>query len=509
MPPSATRNVAKNTFLLTIGLLGGRVLALFVTKKMTPILGPEGLGIWGLANDLGIIVLTIVNFGLGVLLTREVTRRPGLSWPLLWAVLRLRWLLAAACFVLLVFYLRATDKDALTTAAVLVTALGLLAETSAMACDAVLQAHEKVQYQTHGQLVSAAVYFLLAFWWLDAGYGLMGVIWANTVSRFVRLVVMVPLMLRYTGPWRRALPGEAAPGLRDMLRLGFALCMATTFGIISYKIDTVMLTEMMGQAATGIYVLGHRPLDFMLVLPNLFATALFPSLARYAGDSLRDARRLSERALRYMLAAMLPVTWFMVLAARPLIEWFARGTEGADPRQFHDSILVLQLVIWGVPFQSANHVLNRALIAAGRERAFFGIGLAALVTNVSLNLLLIPRYGYYGAAVATVVCLAQSLALHLWVLRGTELRVPLRRALWLPAAALATSWFAAALLLRVFAPGWLDGWFALAAGRGWATFAGGIVLWALCYLAAVFAWRVLDREDLRLLPQLMRRGGDR
>ncbi|MDD5718574.1 MAG: flippase [Candidatus Krumholzibacteria bacterium] len=507
MSETATQSVARNTLLLTIGLLAGRILAIFVTKKMTPILGPAGLGIWGLANDIGIILLTVINYGLGVLLTRDITRNRGLSWPLLWAALRLRWLLGAACFLLLLVYLHTTDKDPLTSAAVLVTALGLFAETSAMACDAVLQAHEKVKYQTYGQLVSAAVYFVLAYWWLDAGYGLMGVVWANVASRVVRLAVMAPLMFWQTGPWRRALPGEQAPDLRSMLRLGFALCMATTFGIISYKIDTVMLTEMVGKAATGIYVLGHRALDILLVVPNLFVTALFPALARYMGQSRLDARRLGERALRYMLTAMVPVTWLVVLGARPVIEWFARGTAAADPSQFADSIFVMQLVVWGVPFQSASFVLNRTLIAAGRERVFLWIGVAALATNVTLNLLLIPRYGYYGASVATVICLAQSLALQFWVLRGTPEWLPPRRALLGPTAALLVSWFAASALLHQAAPAWTDGWLALNVTRGWTPFLGGIALWAVCYAAAVFGMRILDRDDLRLLPQLLRRSG--
>ncbi len=502
---TATRSVAKNTVLLSVGLLGGRLLGLFVAKKMTPILGPEGLGVQGYATDIAIIMLTVMNFGLGVLLTREVARQRELSWPLLWSTLRLRWLLGVIAFVLLLVYLQATGKDQLTTLAVVVTALGLFFETSAMACDSVLQAHEKVQYQTVGQLVSAMVYFGLAWTWLDAGWGLMGVIWANTISRAVRLAVMAPLMFWKTGPWRRARPDETPIGMRTMVGLGFSLCLATTLGIMSFKIDTIMLTEMVGKAATGIYVLGHRVMDYMLILPNLFATAMFPALARYTRQSADDARRLGERSLRYMLVVILPATWFVVLAARPMIEWFARGNQDADPAQFAASIAVLQIVVWGVPFQAANHVLNRTLIAAGRERVFVWIGLAAVLANVGLNLLLIPRWGYYGASAATVYCLAQSLVLHVWNVQRTEYRIAVARALPLPLLALAGSWLVAAALIRLSGTTAWHGWWSLPVDRGWGPFLVGIAIWASCYVVAVFGLRILAREDLALLRHLMRR----
>jgi O-antigen/teichoic acid export membrane protein len=503
---TATRSVAKNTLLLSLGLLGGRALGLFVAKKMTPILGPDGLGVQGFATDIAIIMLTVMNFGLGVLLTREVTRRRGLTWPLLWSTLRVRWLLGFALFLLLWMYLAATGKDSITTQAVLVTALGLFFETTAMACDSVLQAHEKVQYQTVGQLVSAVVYFALAWIWLDAGWGLMGVIWANAISRVVRLAVMAPLMFWKTGPWRRARPDETPIGMGSMVRLGYSLCLATTLGIMSFKVDTIMLTEIVGKTATGIYVLGHRVMDYLLILPNLFATAMFPALMRYAEQSAGDARRFGERALRFMMVIVLPIVWLVTLAARPMIEWFARGNQDADPAQFAASIVVLQIVVWGVPFQAANHVLNRSLIAAGRERVFVMIGLVAMLTNVGLNLALIPRWSYLGAAAATVYCLAQSLVLHVWNLQRTDHRIALSRALVRGPLALIASWGATIGLLRLLAPDWWSGWFALPVALGWAPFLVGVAVWGTLYVAAVFGLRVLGREDLHLLPQLLGRG---
>ena len=56
----ASRSVAKNTLLLTVGLMSGRLLALFLQKKMAPILGPAGLGIWFTAIGLTAILQVVV-----------------------------------------------------------------------------------------------------------------------------------------------------------------------------------------------------------------------------------------------------------------------------------------------------------------------------------------------------------------------------------------------------------------------------------------------------------------
>ena len=495
----ATHSVAKNTMLLTIGLLTGRLLALFVIKKMAPILGPTGVGIWGFANDLTVILLVITNFGLGTLLTREITKARGMTLPIFWAALRIRWTLGLLCYLFLLAYLYGTGYASLTRAAVLVTGLALFVEATSMACDAVLQAHEKVQYQALGQLVSAVVYFVLAFWWLDAGYGVMGVIWANLISRIVRLLVMAPLMFYKTGPWCWAIPvGTRAPDVRWMLGLGFPLLLSTTFGIVAYKVDTVMLNHLLGEVVTGIYVLGHRALDYLLYIPVIFATALFPALAKYGLQSHGDARRIGERALRYMLVVMLPLTFFVMAVATPVIRWF-------DPSpRFADSIPVLQIVIWGVPFQAVNTILNRLLFAAEKERTFIIIGLVTMVMNVTLNLFLIPRYSYFGAAVATVISLAVSFVFHLGYVMRTPLRPPLLRTFGGPLLAVGTTWLAVRMLAHLLGTGSDAGALLLPIDRGWAPFLIVSGASATCYVAALLAGRVIRREDLKLLAQLWR-----
>lgn len=496
----ASRSVAKNTILLTIGLMSGRVLALFLQKKMAPILGPEGLGIWFAAIGLTAILQVVANFGLGTLLTREITRAREMTLPLFWAALRIRWMLGAFCYLFLLGYVSVQGWDPLARTAVLLTGLAIFIEATSMACDSVLQAHEKVEFQSLGQIVSAFVYFGLAWYWLDAGHGLLGVVWANLISRIGRLLVMAPLMFRKTGPWtRRAPDGESTPGMRWLMRLGFPLFLSTTFGIIYNYVDTVMLKEIVGDAAAGIYGLGHRALDVTIMLPSLFATALFPAMARYGLQSPRDAARLGERALRFLLAVVIPLTLFLSFTAGPIIRWFD------DSRRFADSAPVLVIVIWGLPLQAANVIFNRLLITAGREKAFVMIGGVSMVANVAFNAVLIPRYSYFGASSATLVSLLVSFFLHVRYLSGSEYRPPLLRAVAGPLSAVLVAWTATVGLVKVAWPAWGIGWTGLPLDGGWTPFLGASAVMTVAYLAAVFALRVLRIGDLRLLQDLVRR----
>jgi len=496
----ASRYVAKNALLMTVGLFAGRILAFLIFRRLTGEAGVEGTGIWGVAVDLTTIILTISNFGLTTLITREIVKDHTDTWPVFGAALRIRLLLGLVTYALLAAYVFATGYDAPTRAAVLLMAVGVLLESTGMACDSVLQAHEKVEYSTWSQLASAAVYFALAWWWLDAGFGVMGVIWANVASRAARLLVVVPLMARAGGP-RRAAPAGRRIGLRWMLRLGLPLFMATTFGIVSYKIDTVMIMEMLGKLGAGIYTIGHRPLDLLLIVPNIFAMALFPSLQRYREQD-RDGEgghveRMGERALRYQNLVVFPLTLFCVLAAAPLIRLVTTGDEDLSA-----SVAVFRIAILGLPLSAASYVYNRLLMTAGQERTFMRIALAAMLTNVVLNLLVIPVLGCTGAAMTTVTSLAVSFLMHHRYLKRAGIRVPIRRALLDGSAAMLLAWAAAVLLGKLVAPGWGVSWLALPTS-GIGPFAAMTALAGVLYVVALVGLRVVGREDLELVAGVL------
>jgi len=493
----ASRNIAKNTILLTVGLYSGRLLALFLRKKMTPILGPEGIGIWTFALSVVGIMQTISNFGLGNLLTREIAKARSMTLPLFWTTLKVRWLVAAVCYAFLLGFAQVSGWDPLDRTVVLLMGLAIFVEGTGLACDAVLQAHEKVQFQSLAQVASALFYFGLGWWWLDAGYGIVGLVWANLASRIIRLMVMVPLMLRHTGPWQRQGHGGSV-NMASLMRMGIPIFLATTFATIYSQIDSVMLKNMVGNEANGIYGQGRQALNILVMLPGLFGLAFFFSFSRYGQKSPADAARLGERALRFILVGIVPVTLLVMFVAEPIIHWFE------DSTRFDDSIKVMKIGIWGLPLHAIAVVMNRLLMTAEREKHFIVIGLVPMVANFGLNMILIPRYSYYGAAVATVISLMLSAGMHYVFLRGTPFLPHLRRALLGPLAAAGAAWGLTAGVLMLVAPSWQVGWQGLPLHLGWGPFWATSLLMLGLYPVMLWFGRIIQSEDLQLLRELKR-----
>jgi hypothetical protein len=83
------------------------------------------------------------------------------------------------------------------------------------------------------------------------------------------------------------------------------------------------------------------------------------------------------------------------------------------------------------------------LVASGRRRMYPVATLAGVIANVSLNFVLIPRYGVAGAAVATVITEVVVLAILGFAVRD----LPIRPLPWRPIAVVAVSGALLALAL--------------------------------------------------------------
>jgi O-antigen/teichoic acid export membrane protein len=131
----------------------------------------------------------------------------------------------------------------------------------------------------------------------------------------------------------------------------------------------------------------------MKLLPEAVGRAIYPQVA---GVGERQAAALTARALRHSLAMSLA----SLLALAALMPFAIPWLYGAP---YAASIVPFLVLLPGMALFSLFRLTSNYFGGVGRQRANMQTQILATAVNVALNLLLIPRLGILGAALANVL----------------------------------------------------------------------------------------------------------
>jgi O-antigen/teichoic acid export membrane protein len=181
--------------------------------------------------------------------------------------------------------------------------------------------------------------------------------------------------------------------LRAMNRWGVPLVPSALFLWVTNFSDRFFLVKLTDAHEVGLYSVGVRIASAMVLLLTAFRTA-WPAFAY----SIQDDNE-AKRAYAYVLTYLVLLTSWVATGLTLLSPWLVRWL--AAPAFESASRVVGPLAFAAVAL--AGYIV--VVIGVGRMRRtqfnWVVTGAAALV-NVTLNLILIPRYGMMGAAIATV-----------------------------------------------------------------------------------------------------------
>ena len=179
----------------------------------------------------------------------------------------------------------------------------------------------------------------------------------------------------------------------QMLHASWPLALSSVAIILNMKIDQVMLGQMIGDRPLGVFSAAVRLSEVWYFIPVAISASAFPFIAREA-DPAAAARRWQQ-----LYAAML---WLSVGAAvftTLFGHWIVTTLYGPA---FAPAAPVLAVHIWGGVNVALGLVWSRWIMLENRLRLVLMVQVIGAVLNIALNLVLIPRMGIMGAALATL-----------------------------------------------------------------------------------------------------------
>jgi O-antigen/teichoic acid export membrane protein len=256
--------------------------------------------------------------------------------------------------------------------------------------------------------------FALTLLFLSLGFGLPGVLVAYALAWLGTDGLVVVFLNRLFSLWRPLSTRKINAG--ELLRFSLPVWLSQIIRQLAGNLELLLLGILSTAASVGVYNVAVRiqaiGLMFMLAA-ELVAKPIIADL--YHQSAQNQLRRIYQTLTRWSLTFILPYFACMVIFARPILSIF-----GED---FVAGIPVLIIVGFGTLVNAATGICAAMIVMTGHSRLALINSIIALATNLCLNLILIPAWGLFGAAVGaassitvvSIIRLIQVYKLHgLW-----------------------------------------------------------------------------------------------
>lgn len=419
---SSLKTLSKNTLAILMGQLISRLLSFALIVFIAKYLGDVGLGKYSFALSFCGLFVVFSELGLRELMIREVARYKERAKEYLSNAILIKFFLSIGTIGLIFIVINWMDYSSETTFAVYVIGFSVVLNSFARLINSLFNAYEKMELETATVILERIVATGFGVLALILGYGLQEVVLALLAGSVLNVLVSFFLTVRKI--------------VKPSIELDLKLCMklvkaAFPFGlvyifvIIYFQVDTVMLSVMKGDAPVGWYNAAYKLIFALQIFPVAFVNALFPIISRYFVSSKEALKMAFLKAFKYLIIIGFPIAVGVTILAEKII-LLIYGEE------FMPSVITLKILIWVAALMFLTYLFGNVIGSIDKQSVIAKVSGINAVVNVVLNFILIPKYSYIGAAIATLTTEMVGFALYYFFIVKHLQKIALLRYLWRP-----------------------------------------------------------------------------
>ena len=368
-------------FLLVLLILAGRYL------------GDVNYGIFTFSLAFIFVIGVFTDFGLSELSQRSVARDKDLAPKYFGNLLVWKLITSTVVFAVLVLTINLLKSSPDTRFTVYLLGFANILKSFKLTCRVFFRAFERFDLDCLTMYIERSALLAVGIIVLILGGGLISFALVFIVVRAFDLALtfgilnwkVVKIVPKFNFTFVKKLQIEALP-------FGLFFVIMTLY----FYVDTVMLSFIRTDAEVGWYNAAYKICEGLAIFPFIVCAVLYPRLSQLFVLNKKAHSLLSSRAAKYMFITSLPILICGIILSKNIINiLFGQG--------FQNSVVALQILLVGVVFMFQIRLFQTILNSIDKQKVVMYVGFGGLIVNVFLNLLLIPKYGFKGAATATVV----------------------------------------------------------------------------------------------------------
>jgi O-antigen/teichoic acid export membrane protein len=394
-PPTLDHVILRSSAWVALSWGGRNVLSMFGAIVLARLLDPRAFGLVAIAATITTVLDYIQESGVGAaLIQRKHDVKQAAASALLWSSCA-GLLLGGLCFASAPLLARGFGAPGATNV-IRAMSLFLVIRGVSIGPGSLLDREMNFRSRTVGELAAGFAQLGISVGLALAGFG----VWSLVIGQLVATALQSAI-LWVLAPWRPHPRDASISVLREMLRYGRFVSLGNILGLVNRTLDNLVVGRMLGAPALGVYSMAYRLGDFPTgVVGYIVGRVMFPAYSRVQ-DDLAAFRNAFVQNLERVALLALPTSVALFVYAEPIVSVLLGGKWLAAVAPLR--ILAIYTIVrsfvspTGAVFQGAGkpHLVP---LWALPQSVLFPISLVVLV----------PRFGVSGAAVAVLVSFSAS-----------------------------------------------------------------------------------------------------
>lgn len=474
---NAVQRLAKNIGSLFVSQVLSYLIAFIYSIYLIRYLGVADFGLLSYALALTSILTVFCDLGLTTLMTREVAKDRSQTFSYLKTTISIKIALSIVVVLITAIIINSLGYSLSELYVIYLLLLSMIFTTFSGIYYSLFQAYQKLEYQSIAQVLNSVLMF--------AGVAILiyynsGLVLVASLYTLVNGVILLYYIYIARSRFKFSLPSLQLDFKiwKKTIFLGLQFGLIGVFSTIYIWIDSVMLSILVNNDAVGLYNAAYRIIMVLLFVPFVMNAAIFPVMSKLYGTGQEALNRVFEKYLKFMIIISIPMGIGITILARDIITFLFGAA-------YTGSAIALQILIWSTVITFLYSSYLSLFISTNKQMILTKIAIIGMFINITLNLILIPKYSYIAASVNTVLT-ELSLILLVFIIARSQVHINKKQVLNDFSRVIISGLIMAAFLV-VFS--YLN-LFVL------------IILGTLIYLAALYITRGIDKDDIDIIKQI-------
>lgn len=400
------QKITANTSFFMTALIVQKVLSFVYFSLLARVLQPEYTGQYFFAISFASMFSVLIDLGLSPMLIRETAKENEDTHLWVDQIFSFKLIFAAITAIVvialdtIIFY-----NDAVRNLIYLTTAI-IVIDSFTLFFYAYIRGRQSLKWESWGTIIFQLIIMLF-------GLSLLQI--TNQVFLFLVVLFTASLFNMIYSGFILFHKFHIKPKIyfektlaKKIIKMAIPFALAAIFAKFYAYMDTFLLKIFLGDKEVGFYSVAYKITFAFQFIPLAFVASLYPAFTYYFKNDQNKLKEVFAKAFNYLAFIALPISFGIIALADQLID-------KVYTNHYSFSIFPLQVLISSIPFLFINFSLSSFLNASGREKINTrNLGIVMAI-NIIMNLIFIPRFGIWGASLASTLSTLLLFSLNLFV----------------------------------------------------------------------------------------------